>query len=62
MAYSGNRPVTTGNCPTREALERKPGDKGFLVESIHARHSEKKKLQHIANQNTRRDQNQRRGK
>lgn len=49
---------TVGNCPTRTALERKPGDKGFLVESIHARHSVRKTQQHIANQAERSAQNQ----
>ena len=49
---------TVGNCPTRTALERKPGDNGFLVESIHARHSARKTQQHVANQAERAAQNQ----
>lgn len=40
---------TASKCPTRTALERKPGDPGFLADSIHARHTEKNRQQRAAN-------------
>ncbi len=49
MAYDATKPITTSNCPTRTALERKPGDKGFRAESINARHSERKRMNHVKN-------------
>lgn len=49
MGYKSEHPVTASNCPTRAALERKPGDKGFATKSIGARHSAKKTAQHAAN-------------
>lgn len=53
MAYDTTRPITSGNCPTRTALERKPGDKGFLAESINARHTEQKRANRVKNMQTR---------
>lgn len=49
MSFNPNRPVTVSNCPTRAALERKPGDAGFLVGSINARHTAKKQLRRHEN-------------
>lgn len=48
---------TTQKCPTRTALERKPGDPGFLVESIHANHSRAKAERHRQNVQDRAERN-----
>lgn len=47
--FNPDRPITASNCPTRAALERCPDDKGFLTQSIGARHSTAKAERHRAN-------------
>lgn len=51
MAYNSKRPVTSANCPTRDALEKdfSQPNTPWLRNSIHARHSLRKTEQHREN-------------